>query len=167
MAGVPAAAHRRRCAEAGIGCGVQPGIRWPASSGHPRCRERATYVPGPGRCERPGGRRCSNSEPGCAARSPGVRSSLADRIRGEKKIFCCVTTRGRNFRVLNGLGRGLGAVPALLFSLGMLGFDAGVLATFRLAASRLPALDLLLAFRSLAVALVPAPRLVLASASFA
>ena len=121
MAGMPAAAHPRRCAEAGIGCGVQPGIRWPASCGHPRCRERATYVPGPGRCERPGGRRCSNSEPGCAARSPGVRSSLADRIRGEGKISCCVTTRGRNFRVLNGLGRDFGSLPALLLGLGMLG----------------------------------------------
>ena len=82
-------------------------------------------------------------------------------------MFCCVTTRGRNFRVLNGLGRGLGAVTALLLSLGMLGFDAGVLATFGLAASRLPALDLLLAFRILAVALVPRPRLIRASAPFA
>ena len=167
MAGMPAAAHPRRCAEAGIGCGVQPGIRWPASCGHPRCRERATYVPGPGRCERPGGRRCSNSEPGCAARSPGVRSSLADRIRGEGKISCCVTTRGRNFRVLNGLGRDFGSLPALLLGLGMLGFDADVLTTFGLAASRLPAADLTQAFRVLAIALVPAPRQVLASASFA
>jgi hypothetical protein len=177
MAGMPAAAHRRRCAEAGIGCGVRPDIRWPASCGHPRCRERATYVPGPGRCERPGGRRCSNSEPGSAARSPGVRSSLADRIRGVGKISCCVTTRGRNFRVLNGLGRNFrvlnglgrdfGSLPALLLGLGMLGFDADVLTTFGLAASRLPAVDLTQAFRVLAIALVPAPRQVLASASFA
>jgi hypothetical protein len=168
MAGVPAAAHRRRwCAEAGIGCGVRPGIRGPASSGHPRCRERATSVPGPGRCERPGGRRCRNSEPGCAARSPGIRSSLADRIRGEKKIFCCVTTRGRNFRVLHGLGRDFGSLPALLLGLGLLGFDADVLTTFGLAASRLPAADLTPALRVLAIALVPAPRQVLASASFA
>ena len=167
MAGMPAAAHPRRCAEAGIGCGVQPGIRWPASCGHPRCRARATYVPGPGRCERPGGRRCSNSEPGCAARSPAVRSSLADRIRGEGKISCCVTTRGRNFRVLNGLGRDFGSLPALLLGLGMLGFDADVLTTFGLAASRLPAADLTQAFRVLAIALVPASRLVLVSASFA
>jgi hypothetical protein len=167
MAGVPAAAHRRRCAEAGIGCGVQPGIRWPASSGHPRCRERATYVPGPGRCERPGGRWRSSSEPGCGARSRGVRSSLADRRGGEKKIFCCVTTRGRNFRVHNGLGRNFGSLAALLLGLGMLGFDADVPATFSLAASRLPAADLTPAFRVLAIALVPAPRQVLASASFA
>jgi len=38
-----------------------------------------------------------------------------------------VTTRGRNVRVLNGLGRGLGVLTALLFSLGMLGFDAPTL----------------------------------------
>jgi hypothetical protein len=49
----------------------------------------------------------------------------------------------------------------------MLGFDAGVLATFSLAASRLPAVDLPQAFGVLAVALVPAPRLVFASTSFA
>jgi hypothetical protein len=78
-----------------------------------------------------------------------------------------VTTRGRNFRVLNGLGRGFGAVTALLFRLGMLGFDASVLAPFGLPAGRLPAADLTQAFRVLAIALVPPPRLVLASASFA
>ncbi len=127
----------------------------------------ATYVPGLGRCQRPGGRRRSKSVPGCAARSQGVRSSLADRRREEEKIFCCVTTRRRNFRILNGFGRGLGALSAFLFSLGMLGFDAGILATFGLAASRLPALDLPLAFRVLAVALVPASWLILASAPFA
>ena len=86
---------------------------------------------------------------------------------GEKKIFCCVTTRGRNFGVINGLGRDFGSLPALLLGLGMPHFDARVLATFSLAASRLPAADLPQAFRVLAVALVPAPRLVLASASFA
>ena len=68
---------------------------------------------------------------------------------------------------LNVLGRGLGVLTALLLSLGMLHFDAGVPATFSLAASRLPAADLLQAFRVLAVALVPASRLVLAPASFA
>ena len=107
-----------------IGCGVRPGIQWPASSGHPKCRERATYVRGPGHCEPPDGRRRSKSEPGCGVRSRGVRSSPADRIREGEKNFCCVTTRGRNFRVLNGLGRGLGSLTALLLGLGMLGFDA-------------------------------------------
>jgi hypothetical protein len=167
MAGVPAVAHRRRYAAAGIGADVRPGIRWPVSCGHPRCRESATYVPGLGRCERPDGRWRSNSEPDCAVSSRGVGSSLADRIRGAKKIFCCVTTRGRNVRVLNNLGCGLGAVTALLLGLGVLGFDAGILATFGLAAGRLPAADLPQAFRVLAVALVPALRLVFAPASFA
>jgi len=146
---------------------VRRGIQRLASSGHPRCRARATYVPGPGRCELPDGRRCSNSEPGCGTRSRGVRSSPADHKRGERKIFCCVTTRGRNFGILNGLGRDFGLPPALLLGLGMLGFDAGILTTFRLAASRLPAADLPQAFRVLAVALVPASWLVPAFASFA
>ena len=78
-----------------------------------------------------------------------------------------MTTRGRNFRVINGLGRGLGAVTALFLRLGVPGLDAGVLAPFGLAAGRLPALDLSLAVRILAVALVPTPRLVLPSAAFA
>ena len=146
---------------------MQPGIQCPASCGHPKCRERATYVPGPGRCEPPDGRQCSNSEPGCGARSRGVRGSLADRIRGAKKIFCCVTTRGRNFGVLNGFRRDFGSLPALLLGLGMLHLDAGVPATFSLAASCLPAVNLPQAFRVLAVALVPAPRLVLTFAPFA
>ena len=165
--GVAAAAHRRPWpADAGIGSGVRPRIRWPVSSGHPGCRERATYVPGPGRCERLGGRWHSSSEPGFAARSRAVGSSLAGRIRGEGKIFCCVTTPGAT----SGFSMALGATLArsrLLLGLGMLGFDADVLATFSLAARRLPAADFTQAFRVLAIALVPAPRQVLASASFA
>ena len=43
-----------------------------------------------------------------------------------------MTTRGRNFRVLNGFGCGLGAVPALFLRLGVLGFDAVVLAALLL-----------------------------------
>jgi hypothetical protein len=58
-------------------------------------------------------------------------------------------------------------VTALLFRVGMLGFDAGVLARFGLAASRLPAREFPLALRLLAVARVPAPRLVLAPATLA
>ena len=166
--GVAAAAHRRPwSADAGIGSGVRHRIRWPASSGRPGSRERATYVPGRGRCERPRGRWHSRSEPGCGASSRVARSSLADRIRGEEKIFCCVTTRGRNFGVLNGFRRDFSSPPAHLFGLGMPRFDTRVLAMFRLAVRRLPAADVPQAFRVLAVALVPAPRLVLASASFA
>ena len=165
---MPGAAHRRWwSAGAKIGCGTQPGIRCPVSCGHPKYRENATCVPGQGRCERPGGRRRSNSVPDCGARSRGVRGSPADRIRGEKKFFCCVTTRGRNCRVLNGLGHDSGLPPALLFGLGMLCSDAFVPTAFSLAASIPPAVDLPQAFRILAVALVPASGLVLASASFA
>jgi hypothetical protein len=161
-------AHRRQwSADPRFGSGVRRGIQRLASSGHPGCCARATYVLGPGRCEPLDDRRCSSSELGCAARSWGVRSSLADRIWGKGNKICCVTTRGRNFGILNGLGRDFGSLPALLLGPGMLHFDAVILTTFRLAASCLPAVDLPQAFRVLAVALVPAPRLVLASASFA
>jgi hypothetical protein len=81
--------------------------------------------------------------------------------------LCCVTTRGRNFGVFNGLGRSLVALTALLFGLGMLGFDAVVSTAFSLAASILPAADLPQAFQVLAVALVPASWPVLAPASSA
>jgi hypothetical protein len=69
-----------------------------------------------------------------------------------------VTTRRHNLWVLNGLGRGLGALTARLLRLGVLGFDPGVLATLGLPPGCLPATNLALAFRVLAVALVPAPR---------
>ena len=168
MAGVPAVAHRRRwIAAAGIGCGVRPGIRWPVSYGRPRCRAKATYAHDPGHGQRPDGRRRRKSVPDCVASSREARSSQADRIRAGKKTSCCVTTRGRNARALNGLGRRLGALTARLLGPGVLGFDRRILATIRLAARRLPATELALTLRVLAVTLVPAPRLVLACASFA
>ena len=159
--------RRWESADAGIGCGVRPGLRWLASSGHPKCRERATYVRGPGRCERPDGRRRRSSERGCAVSSRGVGSSLADRRWGGEKIFLCVTTRGCNVRVLNGFGRDFGSLAALFLGLGVAGLDHSVLAASGLAASRLPAADFPLALWLLAVALVPASRLVLALATFA
>jgi len=145
---------------------VRLGIQQTASSGHPRCRESATYVHDPGHCEPPDDRRCNSSVPGCGEKSQAVRSSLADRIRERKKKFCRVTTRRRNFWCWNGLGRGLGPLAARSFRLGMLGFDLGGLATFGLPLRRQPAENLPLAFGLLAVALVPAPWLVLASAPF-
>lgn len=86
---------------------------------------------------------------------------------GRKKVFCCVTTRGRNVGVLNGFGRdfGLQAAPFLVLSVAVP--DQDVLAASGLSASRQPAADFALAFWLLAVALVPASRLVLASATFA
>jgi hypothetical protein len=85
----------------------------------------------------------------------------------EKKILCCVTTRCRILCVLTILGHGLGSLAARALSLGVAGFDVGVLTTFGLPSCRLPAFDLTQAFRVLAVPLVPTPWLVLASASFA
>jgi hypothetical protein len=87
-------------------------------------------------------------------------------VEGKKK-FCCVTTRRRNLWILTGLRRGLGMLAARALSLGVLGFDAGLLAAQGLPPRRLPAADLALAFALLAVALVPAPRQVLAPAPFA
>jgi hypothetical protein len=95
-----------------------------------------------------------------------VRGSLADRIREGGKSFCCVTTRRRNLWVLNGLGRGCGPLAARALSLRVLGSGLVGLAMLGLPPRRLPAADLPLAFRLLAEALVPTPRLVLAAAPF-
>jgi hypothetical protein len=78
-----------------------------------------------------------------------------------------VTTRRRKFRVLNSLRSGLDALTALFFGLGMPGFGVGLLAMSGLPPRRLPPADLPLALRLLAVALVPASRLVLASTPLA
>jgi hypothetical protein len=150
----------------GRGAGARLHTQWRASSGHPKCRERATCVHGPGHCERLAGRRGSSSVPSCGASSRGVRGSPAGCITEGKKSFCRVTTRRRKFWALSGLGRGLGPLAARALCLGVLGFGVGVLATFSLPQRRQPAADLPLAFRVLAVALVPTPRVVLASAPF-
>jgi hypothetical protein len=149
------------------GAGARLDTRRPASYGHPSCRARATCVPDPGPCELPDGRRGSNSVPGFGPSSRGGRGSRADR-RGEgKKRLCCVTTRRRNLWFLNSLRCGLGPLAARALRLGVPGFDVGVLAMIGLPPCRLPTVDLPPAFRILAVALVPRPRLVLTSAPFA
>ncbi len=137
-----------------------------ASSGHRKSRATATCVHDPGHCERLGGRRCSSSEPRCGASSRGVRGSPAGCITEGKKNLCCVTTRRRNFWTLSNLARGLSPLAALSLCLGVIGFGVRVLATFRLPLRRLPTVDLALAFRVLAVPLVPTPRVVLAFAPF-
>jgi len=161
------APYRWRFVAAGTGAVARLDTHGPASSGHPRCRERATCVHGLGRCEPPADRRDRNIVPGCGASSWGIHGSLADRIREGKKRFCCVTTRGRNFWVLNGLGRGLHPLAARAFSLCVPGSDLVRPSMYRLPPCRLPAVDLPQALRLLAVELVPARRLVLTSASFA
>jgi hypothetical protein len=149
------------------GAGVRLDTQWPASSAHPRCRARATCVPGPGHCEVPAGRRGRSSVRGCGASSRGVDSSPVDHRREGKKSFCCVTTRRRKFWALNSLRRGLGPLAARSLGLGVPSFDVGGLAMSSLALRRLPASDLPLAVWILAVALVPTPRQVLASTAFA
>ena len=87
--------------------------------------------------------------------------------KGGEKRFCCVTTRRRNLWVFNGLGRSFDSLTALAFGPCVLAFGLGVLAMFGLPPRRLPLADLAETFRLLAVALVPAPRLVLPSAASA
>jgi len=161
------ASGRRCCRVSGTGAGERLGTRRPASCGHARCRERATCVHGLGHCEPPDGRRGNNSAPGCGVRSRAIRDSQADHIREGEKSFCCVTTRRCNLWVLNGLGRSFDPLTALALCLGVPGFGVSLLAMFGLPPRRLPAADLPPAFRLLAVALVPAPRLVRAPAPFA
>jgi hypothetical protein len=84
-----------------------------------------------------------------------------------KQNFCCVTTRRRNFGVLRCLRRRVAALTARTLSLGVLGFGRSVLASSRLPPRRLPAPDQPLAFRVLAITLVPTPRLVLVPTAFA
>ena len=138
------------------------GTRWRASPGHPRCRGRTTCVPGPGHCGRPAGTRVRSSGRSCGASSRDAHGSPVDRRAAGKKNFCCVTTRRRNSWTLNRLGRRLRALPARFFGLGMPGSGLGVLAMSGLPPRRLPAAELPLALWVLAVALVPASRLVLA-----
>ena len=109
------------------GAGARLDTLWPASSGHPRCREKATCVHDPGHCERLAGRRGSSSVPSCGASSRGVRGSPAGRITEAKKSLCCVTTRRRNFWTLIDLWRGLGSLAARFLCLGVLGFGVRVL----------------------------------------
>jgi hypothetical protein len=99
-----------------------------------------------------------------------ARSSLADRRGERKKSFgcpICVTTRRRNFWLLINLRRELRLLTARFLSLGMPGFGKVILAMLSLPPGRLPAVDLLLAFRLLTVTLVPTPRQVLTPALFA
>jgi hypothetical protein len=101
---------------------------------------------------------------GCEASSREIRGSLADRKREVKKRLRCVTTRRRNLGVLNSLGRKFGSLTALLLCLGVPNSGGSVVAVFGLPPRCLPAVDLPQAIPVLAVALVPAPCLVLATA---
>jgi len=142
-----------------------------ASYGRAKCRETATCVRDPKHCPSPDGKRDSSSGPDCGSTRPVVHSTPADRTTESKKNFCCVTTRPRNLvtvrRLGRGLGRPLGPLAAHALSLGVLGLNLGVLTASGLSPRRLPAADFALTFGVLAVALVPAPRLVLVPAPFA
>ncbi len=159
--------RRTRRLGAGTVAHGRPGTRRRACGGQLTCRATATCVHDPGHCERPDGRRRSSSAPGCGSSSAAVPGTPAGRTRASKKNFCCVTTRRRNFGCLRCLRRGSGAPAARTLSLGVLSFGRGIQAAFGLPLRRLPAADLALACRILAVTLVPTPRLVLAPAALA
>ena len=159
--------RRTRRVGAGTVARGRPGTRRRVSGGRVTCRATATCVHDPGHCERPDGRRRSSSAPGCGSSSAALHGTPAGRTRESKKNFCCVTTRGHNLGVLRCLGRGFGALAARALSLGVLRFGPGIQPASGLPLRRLPAADLPLAFRLLAVTLVPTPRLVLPSAAFA
>ena len=157
----------RYCVASDSGAVSRSDTLWPASCDLPGYCERATYVHGRGRSERPDDRRGSSSVPGCGPRLRVVRDILADRINEGKKSFNCVTTRRRNFGVFNGLGYKFDSLTTLLLCLGVLGSDLGILATPGLPSGRLPAADLPPALWLLTVALVPAPGVILPLAPFA
>jgi hypothetical protein len=145
----------------------RPGIRRRVCGGHSKCYAIATCVHDPGHCERLDGRRPSSSTPGCGSSAAVLHGIPAGRTRAVEKTFRRVTTRRRNLWFLRCLGRGLGALAAHALSLRMVSFGLGIQATFGLPPRRLPTADFTLAFRILAVTLVPTSRLVLPSAAFA
>jgi hypothetical protein len=135
--------------------------------GHGTFREFATCVHDPKHCQLLDGRRRRSSVLGCGSTKAAVRGIPAGRTRVVEKNFCCVTTRRRNLRVLWGLGHGLDALAAHAFRLGMLSFGLGIQPPPGLPPRCLPAANLPLTFRILAVTLVPTPRRVLPAAPFA
>jgi hypothetical protein len=155
------------CLAARSGDSARLDTRRPVSYDHPRCRETATYVPDPGRCERPDGRRSSSSVPDCRCTLWVAHGIPAARRGGGKKSFCCVTTRRRNLCTRTTLGRGFGSLAARALCLGVPRLDLGRLAVFGLSPRRLPAADLTAAFRVLTIALVPSPGQVPAPAPLA
>ena len=159
--------RRTRRVGAGTVARGRPDTRRRVCSGHVTCRATATCVHDPGHCQLPDGRRRSSSAPGCGSSSAVLHGTPAGHTRVVEKNFRCVTTRRRNFRILRCLGHGFGALAAHPLRLGMLCFGLGIQAAFGLPPRCLPAANLPLAFRILAVTLVPAPRLVLPSAASA
>jgi hypothetical protein len=150
LAGRTAGRGRRHTPERGrVGFGTCCGI--------------ATCVRGRVHGGRPGGRRGHKSARGCGPTSGVAQSTRVGGTRDGAKNFCCVTTRGRNFRLRRRLWQRGGALTAGTLGLGVLGFGRLVLASPGLPAGGLPAAQLAAAFGVLAVPLVPAAWQVLAA----
>jgi len=156
----------QRVAAGTVACAL-PDTPQRVGDGHGKFRATATYVHDPKHCEPPDGRQRSSSVPGCGSTKAAVRGTPAGRTRVVEKNFRCVTTRRRNFRILRCLGHGFGALTAHALRLGMPCFGLGIQAALGLPLCCLPAPNLPLAFRILAVTLIPTPRLVLPSTAFA
>jgi hypothetical protein len=161
------APHQAYRVAAGTVARALPDTLQRVDDGHGTFHATATCVHDPRPGEPLEGRQCSSSVPGCGSTKAAVRGTPAGRTPVVEKNFCCVTTRRRNFRSLRRLGHGLGALAAQALRLGMLGFGLGIQPALGLPPCCLPAANLPLAFRILAVTLVPTPRLVLPSAAFA
>jgi hypothetical protein len=159
---------RRVAAENAAGESRRAGsTRKRASVGLLKCHETAICVRGRGHCELPDDTQRSNSVPGCGSRSGAVHSTPAGCTKNSKKNFCCVTTRRCNLWTVHRLRRGLGSFAAHALSLGVPRFDRCGLATLGLPSRGLPTADLAQAFRVLAIALVPLPRVIPSPATFA
>jgi hypothetical protein len=105
---------------------------------------------------------------GVADRRAGRFMTARPSAQGRRQNnFCCVTTRRRNCGVRRCLRPGLGVLTARPLRCGVLGFGGCVQASAGLPPGRLPVADQASAFGILAVALVRASRLILATAAFA
>lgn len=138
-----------------------------ASSGRLTCRGTSTYARGRGRSEPPSGRPDCNSRFGDGLTVGADRSIPAGHKSGGKKTLESVTTRSRNIRIRGSLRSGLRPSAALPLVSGMARFDFRRASALGLTALGLPAADQTQALRVLAVALIPAPRLVSLAAALA
>src|SRR3984893_171525 len=145
----------------------RPGTHRRVCGGHPRYCATAPCVQDPGHGELPDGSRRSSSASGGGSSSAALRGTQAGRTKESKKNFCCVTTRRRNFGCLRCLGQRFGTFTVRTLGLGVLGSGRLIQTPPGRPLRGLPAADLPLAFRVLAVTLVPTPWLVLPSAAFA
>lgn len=144
-----------------------PHIRRRASFCRLTCHGTSTCARGLRRSELRSGRNDCNSRFGGDLTAAVGHSTPAGRKSGVKKTLWAVTTRGRNTRIRGSLRRGLRpSAPRLLVGR-MSRFHLRRASPLGLTALGLPAADQTQALRVLAVALIPALRLVSPTAALA